>query len=95
MLVESNKIEFCRVLLQLLDEERLTFRLDDNNQPVFGAKEVAPDVEELICLVDNQVHDSILYWLLLKKLEFRMTFEKGKKNLRWYALESDIRASLQ
>jgi hypothetical protein len=95
MMVESNKTEFCRILMQLIDEDKITFRLDADKHPVFMAKQVDPAIEELISLIDNPVHDGILYWFLQKKLEFRTTVEKGKKNLRWYVLETDSREYLQ
>jgi hypothetical protein len=93
MMVESNKTEFCRILMQLIDEDKITFRLDADKRPVFMARQVEPDVEELISLIDNPIHDGILYWFLQKKLEFRTTVEKGKKNLRWFVLKTDSRAS--
>jgi hypothetical protein len=81
MMVESNK-ELCRILIQLIDEDKITFRLDADKHPVFMVKQVKPDVEELISLIDNPVDDGILYAFLQKKLEFRPTVEKGKKNSR-------------
>src|SRR6266849_6634100 len=91
MMVESNKTDFCRILMQLIGEGKITFRLDSDKHPAFMVKQVEPDVEELISLIDNPVHDGILYWFLQKKLEFRTTVEKGNKNLRWYLLKTDSR----
>jgi len=93
MMVESNKTEFCRIPMHLIDKDKITFRLDADKHPAFMVRQVEPDVEELIALIDNPVHEGILYWFLQKKLEFRTTVEKGKKNLRWYALGTDSRAS--
>ena len=93
MMVESNKTEFCRILMQLIDQDKITFRLDADKHPAFMVKQVEPDVEELISLIDNPVHEGILYWFLQKKLEFRTTVEKGEKNLRWHPLKTDSRAN--
>jgi hypothetical protein len=95
MMVESNNTEFCRILMQLIDEDKITFRLDADKHPVFMAKDVEPDVEELTSLIHNPVENAILCLFLQKKLGFRTTVAKGKKNLLWSLLENASRECLQ
>jgi hypothetical protein len=95
MMVESNEAEFCRILMQLIDEDKITIRLDADKHPVFMAKQVEPDVEELISLIDNPVNYGVLRLFLEKKLAFRTTVAKGKKNLLWSLLENASRECLQ
>jgi len=95
MMVESNKTEFCRILMQLIDEDKITYRLDAGKQPVFLARQVEPDVEELTSSTDNPVQEGILSLFLQKKLEFRTAVVKGKKNLLWSVLETASSECLQ
>jgi hypothetical protein len=96
MMVESNEeTEFCRILMQLIDEDKITMRLDADKHPVFMAKDVEPDVEELTSLIHNPVENAILCLFLQKKLGFRTTVAKGKKNLLWSVLENASRECLQ
>lgn len=88
MLIESNKTEFCRILLLLHKQDKLSVRLDSEQQPVFAAKDVEPEsaIEELLVLVENPTQNGLLCLLLEKKLEFRMTIYQGKKDLRCYVM---------
>jgi len=89
MMVESNETEFCRILLQRIDEDKITVRLDADKPPAFMARQVEPDVEELTSLIDESVYEAILYLFLQKKLAFRTTVVKGKRNLEWSLLKTD------
>lgn len=89
MMVESNKTEFCRILLQRIDEDKITVQLDADKPPAFMARQVEPDVEELISLIDHPVHEAILYLFLEKKLAFRTTVVTGKRDLEWSVLKTD------
>jgi hypothetical protein len=95
MMAESNKTEFCRILMQLIDEDKITMGLDADKHPVFMAKDVEPDVEDLTSLIHNPVENAILCLFLQKKLGFRTTVAKGKKNLLWSLLENTSRECLQ
>jgi hypothetical protein len=79
MMVESNNKEFCRILMQLIDEDKITYRLDADKHPVFMARKVGPDSEEWISLSDYPVHEAILSLFLQKKLQFRTTVARVRR----------------
>ena len=53
MLVESDWTEFCRVLLRLIDEEKITFRIGVHNRLVFMITRPEPDVEDWLALIEQ------------------------------------------